>query len=423
MMTVGFDVTWMNVENTSGGIFQYAFRLISALVKYTNTTVVAITSRSGKGIFDGIKEHKNFREVLLAPSTSFLDTVRSEKIDVVHTPIQYFPNLTFSVPMISTPHDLQHFHYPEFFTADVIKFRDSFYKHSAEFADRVIVSFQHVKDDIIKLYGIPAEKIDVCPLGSIIPNPTVESAFMEIKKKYRIPERYLFYSANTWRHKNHVNLIRALKILHERHGLKISLVCTGQKYHDFYPEIELEINKLGLGSYVNFLGYIPEEDVRVLLKNATLAVIPTLYEAGSFPLMEAMAYEVPVICSNVTSLPDTIGDSRFVFDPKDVNLIADKIAIMLNNEKLIDENKKNSRIRIREGGWDKAVHNFISTYSKAIEGFRQVDVNTLKAKVQHYELLTNKVNEQLRIQRDALLNSLSWKITAPLRKMASFLKK
>lgn len=415
-MTVGFDVTWMNIENTSGGIFQYAFRLISALTEYTDMKVIAITGPAGKGIFEPLKKYKNFKEVPFGPPNSFLDIVRSESIDVVHTPIQNLINFTLSVPMITTLHDLQHFYYPEFFTEENIKFRDKYYKESAEFCERVIVSFQHVKDDIVRFYGIPAEKIDVCPLGFIAPVPVKDRETIEIKKKYGVPERYLFYSANTWRHKNHINLIRALKIVHGRHGLKIPLVCTGQKYPDFYPQIESEINSLGLGGYVNFLGYIPEDDVRVLLKNATLSVIPTLYEAGSFPLMEAMVYEVPVICSNVTSLPDTIGDKRFIFDPKDIEQIAEKIAMILKDEKLVQENIDNSSVRVKEGGWDKAAHNFLNAYSKAVEGFNNRYDRDLKTKMQIYE-------EQLRMEKDVLLNSLSWKLTEPLRVIASFVKK
>lgn len=419
-MTVGFDVTWMNIENTSGGVFQYAFRLISALVEHTDTKVIAIIRPAGKGIFDDLKGYRNFREVLWGPNSSLLDVVKTENIDVIHIPAQSFHNLTFSVPMITTLHDLQHFHYPEFFTTDEIKFRDIYYKHSAEFAERIIVSFQHVKDDIVRFYGVPAEKIDVCPIGSIIAKPVEDSESAKIKKKYGVSERYLFYSANTWRHKNHISLIRALKILHEKYGDKISLVCTGQKYPDYYPQLLEEVNKLNLKDYVNFTGYIPEDDVRMLLKNSTLAVIPTLYEAGSFPLMEAMAYEVPVICSNVTSLPDTIGDKRFVFDPKDVEQIAEKAAMMLTDEKLVQENMENSRIKVREGGWDKRVNTFLNAYSKAVEEFkREKYPKYLKLRMQNYEIFTNRL---VLDQRDALLNSFSWKITSPLRLLADLLK-
>jgi glycosyltransferase involved in cell wall biosynthesis len=416
-MTVGFDVTWMDKDNKSGGVYQYAFRLISAIVEHTDTNVVAITGPTGKGIFEPLKKYKNFKEVPFGPPNSLLDIVKSDNIDVVHTPIQNLINFTLSVPMIITLHDLQHYYYPEFFTADEIKFRDFFYKLSAEFAERVIVSFQHAKEDIVRFYGIPAEKIDVCPLGTVSPKPIDNNKFQVIREKYKIPERYIFYSANTWRHKNHVSLIRALKILHEKYDLKISLICTGRQYPDYYPQILGEVNKLNLKDFVNFTGYIPEDDVKTLLKNSTLAVIPTLYEAGSFPLMEAMAYEVPVICSNVTSLPDTIRDKRFIFDPKDIEQIAEKAATLLKDEKLVQENRENSRIRVREGGWDKTVHMFLNVYSKAVEEFNKAkDIKALKNRMQIYESVSKG-------DLDALRNSYSWKITAPIRAVAAFLKK
>ncbi len=370
-MIVGFDVTWMDYENSLGGVFQYAHRLISALVEYTDVNVVAITGEAGAGIFALLKERRNFREVPLKPPVTFSDIVRSEKIDVIHAPVQNLANLTFSVPMISTLHDLQHIHYPEFFTREEIYFRNVLYRYSAEFSERVIVSFEHVKQDVVRFYDIPEEKIDVCPLG-IEPAKSVDSSRLnEIRKKYDIPERYIFYSANTWRHKNHIGLIKALKVVHEKYGIKITLICTGQKIPDYYPELQAEVANLDLGKSVNFLGYIPEEDKRLILKHATLAVIPTLYEAGSFPLMEAMAYDVPVICSDVTSLPATIGDARFLFDPRDANQIADKIAAMLKDEKLLDENRKNSRKRVEENGWERTVSSFVNTYEKAVAGFKR----------------------------------------------------
>jgi len=415
-MTVGFDVTWMEADNKSGGVFQYAFRLISALVEYTNISVVAIVSNSGKGIFEHLKPHQNFREVLLEPSLSLKDIVESEKLDVIHSPVQTFPNLTFTVPMISTLHDLQHFYYPEFFTQHAIESRDTSYRHAAEFSERVIVSFQHVKEDIVKFYGIPAEKIDVCPLGTIQPEFSENRIFSGKMKKYHIPDKYIFYPANTWRHKNHISLIRALKTVREKNDISIALVCTGQKCADHYPDLKSEVKKLGLEKHVFFTGYIPEEDVRVLLKKASLVVIPTLYEAGSFPLMEAMAYEVPVICSDVTSLPDTIGDRRFVFDPKDIDQIAERISMMLKDERLLEDNRTNSRKRVSEGGWDNVVDNFLKTYAKAITSSKEnKDMGTIKNKIRIYELLMNDSMEQMRMHIDAFQSSLSWKITAPLR--------
>ncbi len=429
-MTVGFDITWMDKDNKAGGVYQYAFRLITALVQYAGIRVVAIIGRNGKGIFESLKMNNNFREVLLEDPSTLADLVQSEGLDIIHTPVQYFPSTTLSVPMVMTLHDLQHFHYPEFFTADQITFRDTFYKSSAEFATRVIVSYQHVKDDVVEHYGIPPEKIDVCSLGSVFPQTVDVNRFQALKQKFGIPDTYLFYSANAWPHKNHIGLIRALKILHDKYNQKISLVCTGQKNTDYYPRIEKEINKYNLKHFVFFTDYVAEMDVNALLTNASLVVIPTLYEAGSFPLMEAMANDVPVICSDVTSLPETIGDRRFVFDPTDIEQIAEKASMMLKNKKLVEENKLNSRIQIKDNNWERAVHNFLNTYKIAMELSKNRLFFTSKVRVQIYESFYNnqlrRQHEQLKQQEkiiEGFLNSYSWKLTSPMRAVAAFFKK
>lgn len=421
-MIIGFDVTWFQQENTTGGVYQYALRLMRALVEHTDVTVIAITGEAGCPL-PVLEGRRNFRAVNIK-NDSLMQFVAREGIDVIHSPVQYFPNLTFSVPMISTLHDLQHIHYPEFFSREELDKRAILYKQAAVFAERVIVSFQHVKNDIVAHYGIPADKIDVCLWGVDRPQVPDEASIRAAQKLHKVNAPYLFYSANTWRHKNHLGLIKAFSSLRKMTDSKLSLVCTGQKLPDYFPVIEEELKKLGLEGSVRFTGYIPETDVRALLKGAALAVIPTLYEAGSFPLIEAMSFEVPVICSNVTSLPDTIGDERFVFDPANTDSIADKIALMLNDEKLRAENIVNSKRRISSYGWENAAINFIESYRKAAKNFALNKVGTsLKEKMHAYEVMSVELNRRLRADKDALLNSMSWRATAPLRAVASLLKK
>lgn len=421
-MRIGFDVTWFQQENISGGVYQYALRLMRALVEHTDVSVIAITGDAGCQL-PGFEGRRNFRAVNIK-NDSLMQFVAREGIDVIHSPVQHFPNLTFSVPMISTLHDLQHMHYPEFFSREELDRRAVLYKQAAVFAERVIVSFQHVKNDIVAHYGIPADKIDVCLWGVDRPQVPDEASVRAAQKLHNVKTPYLFYSANTWRHKNHLGLIKAFNILRKRPDSNISLVCTGQKLPDYFPVIEEELKKLGLEDSVRFTGYIPEADVRALLKGAALAVIPTLYEAGSFPLIEAMSFEVPVICSNVTSLPETIGDERFVFDPADTESISDKIALMLNDEKLRAENIVNSKRRISSYGWETAVANFVDSYRKAAKDFPlNKSEAILKEKMYAYELMSVELNGRPRADNGALLNSLSWRVTAPLRAIANLFMK
>ncbi len=432
-MRIGFDVTWMNIANCSGGIFHYAKRLIYGLVEHSNSTFVAIISPQGLGIFEHLIRHENFRLVLLESPKQYHALLKAEGIEVLHTPLQWHLHYTLSIPMVNSLHDLQQFHYPEFFSKKELDYREKFYRKSAEFSERVIVSFQHVKDDIENFYGISPNKIDVCPFG-MIEVPTVDPNLFEgLRNKYRLPNRYLFYSAGTWRHKNHVGLIKALKLVREKHGININLICTGYMYSDYFPEIEQILKELNMTDFVSFLGYIPEEEMPLLLSNATLVVIPTLYEAGSAPLAEAMACQVPVICSNVTSLPETIGDARFLFDPNDIEQMASKIAEMLNSSEMMAENRANSYQYTSMHGWEVASKGFLASYQRAIDGFwEKRDGTFIQRCIDSYsesidelsQKLESELDEKARIiaELEAIKGSLSWRLTALLRKILSYLR-
>jgi len=449
---IGLDLTWLSPQSGGGGINQYSMRVLTALVRYSHHSVVGIISEGYDCYFSDLKGATDFKLLIKSSSKSFSSIVEEENIQVIHTPFQQHVNFTLAVPMITTLHDLQPFYYPEFFTPEEIEYRNVHYRKSAEFSERVIVSYQHVKDDLVKFYNISPEKIDICGHGMAEAEPVTADQVIAIKNKYQLPESYLFYSANTWRHKNHIGLLRALKIVHEKYGVKVPLICTGFQNPEFFPQIEAEIRRLALSDSVRFLGYLPEEEIPALLCGATLSVIPTLYEAGSFPLMEAMNYGVPVICAATTSLPDTIGDLRFVFDPNSPEDVADKIVLMLTNEQMRTENISNSVARVIEWRWEKAVQPFLACYQRAIDGFVAKKKNLWYSDwAVNYEFMAMKVESKLRrelglysdelartraelehksqqiIQAEknveAVKTSMSWRLSTPLRKVLDLVKR
>jgi len=273
-------------------------------------------------------------------------TLDSEDISLLHVPVQYSPLYKTTFPVIITMHDLQEYHYPEFFSKQERRHRIINNKKAIYDSDHIIVSFNHIKEDIIKYFGIAEEKISVCP------PPFAESWFISkdetgwevLSKKFKLKKNYLLYPAATWRHKNHLILIKALKNLIDN-GTDINLVCTGNKT-GYFQTIQSEIERLELSGNVHFLGIVSEEDLIGLYKNSSLVVIPTLYEAGSGPLYEAMQYKIPVICSNVTSLPETMNNNEFIFDPENVEDIKEKISKMLNDRDYREKNLQNSKERI-----------------------------------------------------------------------------
>lgn len=315
----------------------------------------------------------NFLTIPLLRLLGDYKLILEKEVDVIHFPYPYLNRYDLNIPTLISMHDLQHKYFPEFFYAPGIKKRDDYYRSSAELCSRIIVSFNHVKNDIINFYNISSEKIDVCRPGLEIQggiSAKVMKRSNDILEKYKVPEDFLIYPAAPSPHKNHIRLIRALRLLHSKYNKKISLVVTGRvSSFDYDAELKNEINKLGLNRYVTFTEWVSNEELYVLLKKSSLVVIPTLYEAGSGPLDEAIALGTPVICSNVTALPEQIGDEKFLFDPYDVEKMAEKIYLMLTDEKLRKENIENSQIQAEKFGWKNTINSFINSYKKAIEEF------------------------------------------------------
>lgn len=291
-------------------------------------------------------------------------------VDVITFPYQCLDRYNLDIPALISLHDIQQEHYPEFFTRREIKWRAIICRRSAELSTWVIVSYEHIKKDIVKFYNLPSDKTDVCGWGFEKPPDVNEEGFLLVRNRYNIPEEYIIYSAQTWPHKNHIRLIQALNVLHKKYNKKISLVCTGKK-NKYYKNIKKEIISLNLDRHIIFTDYVSDNELLVLLKKAQASVIPTLYEAGSYPLVEAMAVGTPIICSNVTSLPEQIGDRKFTFNPYDVEELASKLYMILTDKESIKENIASGKVQIGKLSWDKKILNLIDSYKKAIADFHK----------------------------------------------------
>jgi len=298
--------------------------------------------------------------------------LKIKKIDIFHVPIQTSPFYNFNkIPTIITMHDLQELHFPEFFNSQKRMMRALKYKIAIDEADHIIVSFKHVKDDVIRYFEKDKNKVSVAPFDfskTWFPNNNF-TPYKELRKKYKLSKDFIFYPATPWKHKNHINLIRALKLINKNRA-KIELICT-KNDTDYFEKIKDEIKKLKLEESIRFLGNISKEDLIGLYYATKLVVIPTLYEAGSGPLFEAMHFHKPVICSNVTSLPETIGNDNFVFDPNNIQEIARMIEKYFFDENCRSVNIEHCKNRINE--FKKMDYNskYRSLYKNIIIDFAQ----------------------------------------------------
>ena len=306
----------------------------------------------------------------MSPLSLFFNPLRNilnkYNIDIFHVPFQSSPIYGIKKPVIITMHDVQELHFPEYFNSFERMSRAIGFKKAIDESDHIIVSFSHVREDLLKYFEIKDDKVSVCPLPLADDwfNSSKISSKKELIDRYQIYDNYILYPAATWQHKNHINLLKALKILKDN-SKEVNLVCTGNQT-DYFANIENEIISLGLKDNVKFLGIVSEEDLIGLYHLARLVVIPTLYEAGSGPLFEAMRYNIPVICSNVTSLPESIGNKEFVFNPKKPEEIAKLIFKGLYDKDFRESNIENSKNRINFYKEQNFIKPFINAYNKAI---------------------------------------------------------
>lgn len=284
---------------------------------------------------------------------------------VIHFPYQDF--VLCALPTIYNPHDLQHLHYPQFFSPKEIARRENTYPVGCRLAQTVVVASQWIKNDLIDHYNLSASKIQVIPWApptQTFPCPTDER-LVAVRKEYGLELPFVFYPSVTWEHKNHLRLLRALAFVRDQNNLKVSLVLTGEKYPQFWHRIEEEIQVLGLPSQVRFLGKVPPENLRAIYRLAHLVIIPTLFEAASGPMFEAWADGAPVACSNVTSLPEQAGDAALVFDPFSVEAIADAILQMMTMPQLRAEYIEKGKARLADFSWERTAKAYRAVYRRA----------------------------------------------------------
>lgn len=259
--------------------------------------------------------------------------IEAAGVDVMH--FMHQAGFVTRVPSVYQPHDFQHMHLPELFEERELRWRAGLYPRLCWQARAIVAVSSFVREDTARWTGVPTERIFVLPYPPPLGwygEPT-EADLRAAREKYALPPRYLFYAAQTWAHKNHVNLLRAMALLRERDGVEVPVVCSGHK-NEHFAVIEAERAKLGLERLALFPGFVPPLEVRCLYAMATGVVIPTRFEAASYPMWEAFREGRAVCCSNVTALPRQAGDAAVLFDPDDPASIAAGMRKIWDDENL-----------------------------------------------------------------------------------------
>jgi glycosyltransferase involved in cell wall biosynthesis len=281
-------------------------------------------------------------------------------VELVHFPYQ---RLFFTpLPFLFEPWDLQHRHFPQFFTTDEIELRDELYATGCSQARLVVTASQWCKRDLVRQFGLEPAKIAVIPRG-----PEGQGKMPAAEAAARIaglglPPRFILYPAKTWPHKNHTRLFQALAILRGRYGLTVPLVCTGKPVAKHWPAVGKALEDLALDGVVRFVGHVDDAQLSALYTSAAFLVFPSLFEGLGIPLLEAMAAGLPIVTSDAACLPEIAGDAAVFFDPLFSDSIAEAIHAAWVRPSFREEYGARAAARAGLFRWQEAAHAFLASY-------------------------------------------------------------
>jgi glycosyltransferase involved in cell wall biosynthesis len=316
----------------NGGTYQYTLSMLQAL---RHTTGFQITlygnpqnpdfTELGYPIF-GFSESR-FQQLTMLTADRMRIRLPDPFVsqDILLAPIYALALLHTSRPFAYTLHDLQENYYPENFSRWQRAWRYRVHSRLLGRARRVICESSYVKTDIIRYFDVPDERVAVIaapPLRQFLTDETDER-LQATRVRLRLPEKFLFYPAQFWTHKNHLRLLEAFReVMAEIPDMK--LVLTGKK-RDQYETVTSAIDTFGLNERVCLLGYVEQDDLQTIYRLATALVMPSLFESVSIPIYEAFQVGTPVAASGILAILEQVGDAGLLFDPTSVASIKDAI--------------------------------------------------------------------------------------------------
>ena len=379
----------LNLTSTigTGGVFQYTMTLIEALRDNTRHRYFVFyedpkfekfcaDSQNCKLTFMSANENKlskvsrkiatlfDFKSPLLGRYS----VIKENKIDILIDLASSSIGFHLRFPYIVVIYDAMHRYYPGFpeYSLKERIMRDLIYKRAAKHSILTVVDSNQTKEDLVRFYKIKRDKIRVipsCPPWYIYKYKDLEdSSINEVMNKYRIAQKFIFYPAQFWHHKNHLRLIKSLYLLREEYNVKIPAVFVGSPKKDSkgtFLKITKLIEELKIDDQILCLGYLSEREVVALYKKATALVFPSLIGPTNIPPLEAMVLGTPVLCSDLFSMPEQIEDAGLLFDPFNVEDMAEKIYRIWTDG--------NIRKELVKRGYDRIKNLTLENYAKQWE--------------------------------------------------------
>jgi glycosyltransferase involved in cell wall biosynthesis len=276
-------------------------------------------------------------------------------------------DLAYMTIVLDLQHRLQPW-FPEVGANGEWEIRERHYARLLPRAAAVIVGTEAGRQEVMDFYRVPADHIHV------LPHPTPEAALHQStneSSQLNLKPGYIFYPAQFWPHKNHVNLLRAVALLRDS-GERFQVVLAGSDFGS-RPDVERAVAEFDLGDQVKMLGFVSHADLYWLYRNALALAYVSFFGPENLPPLEAFALGCPVIAAAVSGAQEQLGTAALLVDPREPQAIADAIRRLSTDQSLRAELIQRGRARAEKWTTDE----FVQGALQIVEEFDSVRRNWL----------------------------------------------
>jgi glycosyltransferase involved in cell wall biosynthesis len=282
--------------------------------------------------------------------------------------VQYTAPPFCPVPIVATIHDLAFEHLPETFTRRGSLQLKLTVRRTARKAARIATVSEYSRQDILRTYELPPEKVVVTYNGvepHFSPRPNSADESSQIRRRFGVERDYILAVGSLQPRKNLIRLIRAyVRLRSQNPGFEYQLVIVGRKLW-LAEEIFDEVKKQKWANDVVLTGYVADEDLPALYRSATAFVYPSIFEGFGLPPLEAMACGTPVVTSNTSSLPEVVDDAALLINPYDEQDLSNALTRIAGDELLQARLRKQGIEQAKKFTWREAAEKTLQIYRES----------------------------------------------------------
>jgi glycosyltransferase involved in cell wall biosynthesis len=366
-MHIGIDARL--VHYTRAGIGEYTLRLTQALAEVYGDDQFTllqdwrdvqplVNAANVRVVRSFVSSHHRLEQILLPWVVGPL------RADVLHSP-DFIPPLRAAGPSVITIHDLAFLIYPHFLTKEGARYYGQI-DRAVRHADQIIAVSQSTKNDLVKMLGVREDKVTVIyeAADPLFQPEDRATALRHVQTLYGLPDEFVLFVSTIEPRKNVTGLLRAYRRLRDDYKLTPALVLAGAPgwlYEDAYALAD----ELNLKPDCYFLGRVSAHDLRHLYNAARCLVHPAFYEGFGLTPLEALACGAPVVVSNVSSLPEVVGDAALLINPQSDQEITVALWRILTDPALCAELRAKGLQRAAAFSWQRAAEETMIVYRKA----------------------------------------------------------